>query len=111
MDDGVGGAGINKTLDQFTYRDNVINELITESFYEVEFMGLKGLTKCERSGDPYGLVSVTQQQGQSVKTRLKPVLLLVTVQVSNKCPSSEELNFIIFVSSKSNNFLRSHELK
>ena len=57
-------AGINKTLDQFTYEDGYINDLIVESFYEIEFIGLKGLITFDKHEDLSGLVGFSQQLGE-----------------------------------------------
>ena len=55
--------GINKTLDQVSYADGDIQEMIAESFYEIEFTGVKDYTKFDRSGEASGLIGIYQQQG------------------------------------------------
>ena len=57
-------TGINKTLDQFTYRDRDITELIVESFHEIDFIGVRGYTKFDESGNPSGFILISQQQGK-----------------------------------------------
>ncbi|ELT87738.1 hypothetical protein CAPTEDRAFT_22448, partial [Capitella teleta] len=55
--------GFNKTLDEFTYSDKDINDLIIESMYEVEFVGVRGYTRFDKTGNPQGLITIRQQQG------------------------------------------------
>lgn len=57
--------GINKTLDQFTYADYEINQLIIESMHEIEFIGIRGYTRFDENGDPSGIVEILQQHGES----------------------------------------------
>ncbi|ELU11519.1 hypothetical protein CAPTEDRAFT_196704, partial [Capitella teleta] len=58
--------GINKTLDQFTYADYEINQLIIESMHEIEFIGIRGYTRFDENGDPSGIVEILQQHGENV---------------------------------------------
>ena len=51
-------------MDSFTYKDSDINDLIMESLYEIEFVGVRGYTQFDRSGNPAGVVSISQQQGK-----------------------------------------------
>ncbi|KAL5009806.1 hypothetical protein ScPMuIL_012111 [Solemya velum] len=43
-------AGLVKRLDEFTYADGDINDLITESFYGVNFIGVKSDISFDRTG-------------------------------------------------------------
>lgn len=56
-------SGYNKTLDEFTYADYDINQLIISSMKEIEFVGIRGYTKFDANGDPSGIVEILQQQG------------------------------------------------
>ena len=47
-----------------TYSDREIHDLITESLYETEFVGVKGYVKFYETGDSSGQTSITQQQGK-----------------------------------------------
>ena len=57
-------VGINKTLDQFTYADKYINDLIVESFYEIEFVGLQGPIMFGSGDNLFGLIGFRQQIGK-----------------------------------------------
>ena len=53
-----------------TYSDREIHDLITESLYETEFVGVKGYVKFDESGDSSGLISIRQQQGKVSSTNI-----------------------------------------
>ena len=55
--------GINKTLDEVTYQDGFIQDLILQSFQEIEFVGAKGYTKFGSSGKSSAIIEFLQQQG------------------------------------------------
>ena len=56
-------AGINKSLEQFTYLDMDIFQLIMDNFYEIDFIGIRGYTRFDKSGFPTGVTIISQQQG------------------------------------------------
>ncbi|KAL5007635.1 hypothetical protein ScPMuIL_016441 [Solemya velum] len=44
-------AGIDKTLDEFTYQDGYINDILTSSFYNISFTGVRGHIAFSPKGD------------------------------------------------------------
>lgn len=56
-------TGINKSLDEVTYKDVHIHDLIVRSFENLGFMGLKGYTELGSSGLPAAIIEIMQQQG------------------------------------------------
>ena len=59
-------TGINKTLDQYSYTDSHISELIVESFHQTEFIGVRGYSRFDQSGETSGVVAFSQQQGHTL---------------------------------------------
>ena len=56
-------TGMNKTLDEVTYQDRFAQDLILQSFQEIEFVGVKGFTKFGSSGKASAIIQFLQQQG------------------------------------------------
>ena len=74
---------MNLTLDQVTYEHKSVHDMILKSFYEIEFVGVRGYTKFGPSGDPYGLIEIKQQQGKEVQSELARKLvnqLLISIK-------------------------------
>ncbi|ELU15442.1 hypothetical protein CAPTEDRAFT_203390 [Capitella teleta] len=57
--------GINKTLDEFTYADVNIKELMLKSYYEVDFMGIRDRVTFSQDGNSPGIIGITQQIGKT----------------------------------------------
>lgn len=56
-------SGSPKRLEDFTYSDIEMANLITESMQEVEFLGLEGYVKFDGSGGVSPNIAIEQQQG------------------------------------------------
>ena len=56
-------TGVNKSLEEFTYADKAMYNMMMESIHEIEFIGLRGYTKFDMSGNPSGLLIISQQRG------------------------------------------------
>ena len=56
-------TGVNRSLEDFTYGDRAMYEVMMESMQEIEFIGLRGYTKFDTSGNPSGLLVISQQRG------------------------------------------------
>ena len=56
-------TGINKSLDEVTYADSDVHDLIAQSFEEIAFMGIRGYTSFGATGDPSTIIEIKQQQG------------------------------------------------
>ena len=54
---------MNKTLDEVSYQDHFAQDLILQSFQEIEFVGVKGFTKFGPSGKTSAIIQFLQQQG------------------------------------------------
>ncbi|ELU13426.1 hypothetical protein CAPTEDRAFT_196516 [Capitella teleta] len=65
--DKMAAMDFNKTLDEFTYIDKAINDLIIETLYELEFVGVRGYTRFDKTGNPQGLITISQQQGENLR--------------------------------------------
>ena len=55
--------GSNLTLDQVTYADKWVFDLIIESYSEIEFVGVSSNIQFDAMGDVPGAVDISQQQG------------------------------------------------
>ncbi|KAL5007636.1 hypothetical protein ScPMuIL_016442 [Solemya velum] len=53
-------AGYKKTLDQFTYEDADINDLITNAFFSMSFIGVRGRIMFGANGDPIVAIKLDQ---------------------------------------------------
>ena len=51
------------TLEQVSYTDKFIHDMIIESFYETEFVGVSGYVAFDKEGDLTGVIELSQQQG------------------------------------------------
>ena len=51
------------TLDQVTYADKFIHDMVIESFYETEFVGVSGYVTFDKQGDISGAIELRQQRG------------------------------------------------
>ena len=58
--------GSPKRLEDFTYSDTEMADLITESMQEVEFLGLQGYVKFDATGGVTPNIAIEQQQGGQV---------------------------------------------
>ncbi|KAK7491340.1 hypothetical protein BaRGS_00017441, partial [Batillaria attramentaria] len=60
--------GSSKRLEDFTYEDKEMSDLIFDSLLNVSFMGVRGPISLDKNGDPIGFVRLDRMQGGKITT-------------------------------------------